>query len=49
MYGQAVAQLEYVSAIGSIINVMNFTRPDIVFSISKLSEYSIKQVQSTKR
>jgi hypothetical protein len=39
---KAVAQLEYVSAIGSLIYAMHCTRPDIAFSICKLSRYISK-------
>jgi len=39
---KAVAQLEYVSAIGSLMYVMHCTRPDIAFAICKLSRYTSK-------
>ena len=38
--GRAVAQLEYASAIGSIMYAMHCTRPDISFAVSKLSRYT---------
>jgi len=39
---KAVAQLEYASAIGSLMYVMYCTRPDIAFVICKLSRYTSK-------
>ena len=38
--GQSISQLEYSRIIGSLIYVMNCTRPDIAHSISKLSRYT---------
>ena len=38
--GRAVAQLDYASAIGSLMYVMHCTRPDIAFAVSKLSRYT---------
>ena len=38
--GRAVAQLEYASAIGSLMYAMHGTRPDISFAICKLSRYT---------
>ena len=35
--GRAIAQLKYASAIGSIMYAMHYTRPDISFSMGKLS------------
>ncbi|GJT25703.1 retrovirus-related pol polyprotein from transposon TNT 1-94 [Tanacetum coccineum] len=37
---RAVAQLEYASAIGSLMYAMHCTRPDIAFAVSKLSQYT---------
>ncbi|KAJ9552672.1 hypothetical protein OSB04_016717 [Centaurea solstitialis] len=39
--GRAVAQLEYASAIGSMMYVMHCTRPNIAFAVSKLSQHTI--------
>ncbi|KAJ9561599.1 hypothetical protein OSB04_006759 [Centaurea solstitialis] len=39
--GRAVAQLEYASAIGSMMYAMHCTRPDIAFAVSKLSQHTI--------
>uniref|UniRef100_A0A2N9H138 Reverse transcriptase Ty1/copia-type domain-containing protein n=1 Tax=Fagus sylvatica TaxID=28930 RepID=A0A2N9H138_FAGSY len=38
--GRAVAQLEYASAIGSLMYAMHGTRPDISFAVCKLSRYT---------
>jgi hypothetical protein len=38
--GRAVAQLEYASAIGSLMYAMHCTRPDISFAVCKLSRYT---------
>ncbi|GJR10990.1 putative reverse transcriptase domain-containing protein [Tanacetum coccineum] len=38
--GRAVAQLEYVSVIGSLMYAMHCTRPNIAFIVSKLSQYT---------
>ena len=38
--GRAIAQLEYASAIGSLIYAMHNTRPDISFVVYKLSRYT---------
>src|SRR3954464_12030393 len=38
--GRALAQLEYVSAIGSLMYAMHCTRPDISFVVSKLSRFT---------
>ena len=37
--GRVVAQLEYASAIGSLMYAMHDTRPDISFTVCKLSRY----------
>ncbi|KAJ9566879.1 hypothetical protein OSB04_002845 [Centaurea solstitialis] len=39
--GRAVAQLEYASAIGSMMYAMHCTRPDIAFAVSKLRQHTI--------
>jgi hypothetical protein len=39
--GRAVAQLEYASAIGSMMYATYCTRPDIAFAVSKLSQYTV--------
>ena len=38
--GRAVAQLEYASAIGSLMYAMHCTRPDIAFAVCKMSRYT---------
>ena len=38
--GRAVAQLEYASAIGSLMYAMRCTRPDITFAVGKMSRYT---------
>ena len=38
--GRAIAQLEYASAIGSIMYAMHCTRLDISFSVSKLYRFT---------
>lgn len=38
--GRAIAQLEYASAIGSIMYAMHCTRPDIAFVVCKLSRFT---------
>lgn len=35
-----VSQLEYSQIIGSLMYLMNATRPDITYSVSKLSRYT---------
>ncbi|XP_074277335.1 uncharacterized protein LOC141600973 [Silene latifolia] len=39
-YDRIVAQLEYASAIGSLMYAMHCTRPDITFAVGKLSRYT---------
>ncbi|KAH9672197.1 hypothetical protein KPL70_017637 [Citrus sinensis] len=38
--GRIVAQLEYASAIGSLMYAMHCTRPDIAFAVCKMSRYT---------
>ena len=38
--GRAVAQLEYASAIGCLMYLMQCTRPDVAFAVSKLSRFT---------
>ncbi|KAI3790550.1 hypothetical protein L2E82_03664 [Cichorium intybus] len=38
--GRAIAQIEYASAIGCLMYVTHCTRPDIAFSVCKLSRYT---------
>ena len=38
--GQSISELEYSHIIGSLMYVMNYTRPDIAYSVSKLSRYT---------
>ena len=38
--GRSVSQLDYASAIGSLIYAMQCFRPDIAFSVCKLSRYT---------
>ena len=38
--GKACSQVEYARIIGSLMYVMNCTRPDIAYSVSKLSRYT---------
>ena len=38
--GRAVAQIEYASAIGNLMYAMHCTRPDIAFTVCKLSRYT---------
>ncbi|KAJ9566572.1 hypothetical protein OSB04_002538 [Centaurea solstitialis] len=38
--GRAVAQLEYASAIGCMMYAMHYTRPDIAFAVSRLSQFT---------
>ena len=38
--GRSVAQIEYASAIGSLMYAMHCTRPDIAFTVCKLSRFT---------
>ena len=38
--GDSVSQLEYTQVIGSLMYIMNCTRPDLAYTISRLSRYS---------
>ena len=38
--GKSISQQEYAQAIGSLMYVMNCTRPDIAYAVSKLSRYT---------
>ena len=38
--GQGISQLEYSRIIGNLRYIMNCTRPNIAYSISKLSRYT---------
>nr|KAJ0204663.1 hypothetical protein LSAT_V11C500280120 [Lactuca sativa] len=39
--GRAVAQLEYASVVGSMMYATHYTRPNIAFVVSKLSQYTV--------
>ena len=38
--GQSVSQLQYTQVLGSLMYIMNCTRPDLAYSVSRLSRYS---------
>ena len=38
--GPSVSQVEYAKIIGSVIFLMNYTRPDIAYAVSRLSRYT---------
>ena len=44
--GESQSQLDYASVLGSLMYVMNCTRPDIACAISKLSQYTSNPNQS---
>ena len=38
--GSSVSQIEYAKIIGSLMFLMNYTRPNIAYAVSKLSRYT---------
>ncbi|GKB31398.1 retrovirus-related pol polyprotein from transposon TNT 1-94 [Tanacetum coccineum] len=38
--GQSVSRLHYTQVLGSLMYIMNCTRPDLTYSVSRLSQYS---------
>jgi hypothetical protein len=38
--GRAIAQLKYASAIGSMMYAMHYTRPNVAFTVNRLSRYT---------
>ena len=38
--GHSVSQVEYAKIIGSVMFLMNYTRPDIAYAVSRLSRYT---------
>lgn len=38
--GRAIAQIEYASAIGSLMHAIQYTRLDVTFVVSKLSRFT---------
>lgn len=38
--GESVSQSEYAKIIGSVMFLMNYTRPDIAYAVSRLSRYT---------
>ncbi|GKA55098.1 retrovirus-related pol polyprotein from transposon TNT 1-94 [Tanacetum coccineum] len=42
--GQSVSQLHYTQALGSLMYIMNCTRPNLAYSVSRLSQYSYNPV-----
>ncbi|GKE41343.1 retrovirus-related pol polyprotein from transposon TNT 1-94 [Tanacetum coccineum] len=38
--GQSVSQLHYTQVLGSLMYIMNYTQPDLAYSVSQLSRYS---------
>ena len=39
-YGEPIFQVEYSHIIGSLMYVMNCTRPDIAYTVNKLSRFT---------
>ncbi|KAL0378951.1 UNVERIFIED_CONTAM: Retrovirus-related Pol polyprotein from transposon TNT 1-94 [Sesamum radiatum] len=39
-HGDSVSQAEYAKIIGSVMFLMNYTRPDIAYAVSRLSRYT---------
>ena len=46
--GRAVAQLEYESVIGCLMYLMQCTRPDITFVVSKLSRFTSNPIMESE-
>ena len=38
--GDPIAQSKYAQIIGSLLNLMNYTRPDIVYAVGRLNRYT---------
>nr|GEW06481.1 retrovirus-related Pol polyprotein from transposon TNT 1-94 [Tanacetum cinerariifolium] len=38
--GQSISQLHYTYVLGSLMYIVNYTRPDLAYSVSRLSRYS---------
>ena len=38
--GPSVSQIEYAKIIGSVMFLMNYTRPNIAYAVSRLSRYT---------
>ena len=37
--GESISQVEYSRVIGSLMYLMNYTRPNMAYTVSKLSRY----------